>query len=114
MLKRKGPKHTCMHCELFCRLLLFNTCNCVHIKFIFNELYKQQGTRVNPEAVNRQADLSRQMPAFSPKPAHVGFVTDKFGLGQVFIRVFRLYTVSPRSFICHRRYVILLVDSIVI
>jgi len=85
----------------------------VHIKFIFNELNKQHGTRANPEAVNGLADLSRRRPGFSPRPAHMGFVTDKLGLGQVFLRVFRLSTTAPRSFICLRRYIILLVDSIV-
>jgi len=94
MVKIKSPKYTCMHCELFCALLLFNTCNCVQIKFIFNELYKQQGTTANPEAVNRLAHLSRQRPGFSPSPAHVGFVADKSGLGRVSFRVLRLSTTA--------------------
>ena len=57
-----------------------NTCNCVRTKFIFNELYKQKGTRANPEAVNRLADLTRQRPGFSARPAFVGF-----GLGQLLL-----------------------------
>jgi hypothetical protein len=40
------------------------------------------------------AGLSPRRPGFTPGSIHVGFVVDKAGLGQVFLRVLRFYPVN--------------------
>jgi hypothetical protein len=40
------------------------------------------------------ADLSPRRPGFAPRSIHVGFIVDIVSLGQVFLRVIRVFPVS--------------------
>ena len=73
-------------------------------------------------SVHLHVRLSMRRAGFSPRPFHVGIVLETVALGQVFLRVFWFSlsvssTTAPcsflHSFIYHRRYMNLTIDSVV-
>jgi len=64
--------------------------------------------------------LSLQSPWLNPRPVHMETLVDKVIIGEVFLRDFRfnpVITIPPtlhsHSLICHRRYIIFVIASIV-